>query len=256
MDDKDIWKTAITDVKPNEIRVRGYAIDELMGRVDFAGVVFLLFQGRLPDEGERKLIDAILVSSIDHGTTPPSTLATRTVASCNVPLTSAITAGLLSIGKSHGGAVEGCMESLMEIVDLARDKGLETTVEEYLNKLKDEGKRMPGLGHRYHTNDPRTVRLFEIAEELKISGKYIQALKEVKESLKRSSGKDLPINVDGAIGASLLELGFEPQTGNAFFIISRVPGLICHTLEEYSMPTMRKIYPDTAQYDGPPPKKL
>lgn len=251
MSDDKTWSTYITDVKPNQIKVRGHRIDELMGKLDFASVVYLLFKSRLPEEKERKLVDAILVSSIDHGPTPPSTLATRTVASCNVSLTSALSAGLLSIGRTHGGAIEGCMRGLKEIVTSSYGDSIDKYAEQFLDKLKSEGKRMPGLGHRYHTDDPRTRKLFEIAKEYDFSGRYINALKAIKNSLKESTGKDLPINVDGAIASCLLEMGFEPEIGNAFFIIARVPGLICHILEEYNMPTMRKIYPDSANYEGP-----
>jgi citrate synthase len=251
MSDKKTWSTYITDVKPNEIRVRGHRIDELMDELDFAGVVFLLFKSRMPEEKERKMIDSILVSSIDHGPNPPSTLATRTVASCNVPLTSALSAGLLSIGKSHGGAIEDCMKAIKEVVIKSQGDNISKYADEFLEQLKSEGKRMPGLGHRYHTDDPRTRKLFEIAEKYNFNGRYINALKAIKNSLKESTGKDLPINVDGAIAACLLELGFEPEMGNAFFIIARVPGLICHILEEYTMPTMRKIHPDSAVYEGP-----
>ena len=103
------WKTTITDVKPNELRLRGYRVDELMGNVTFGQAVYLALAGELPSAEVGKLMDAMLVSSIDHGATPPSALAARTAASTGAPLNAAIAAGVLSINEHHGGAIADCM---------------------------------------------------------------------------------------------------------------------------------------------------
>ena len=257
-DDKT-WFTAITDARPNSIRLRGYRIDELMGRNAYSQAVFLAFTGRLPNEEEGRLVDAILVSSIDHGATPPSTLVARTVAGCDAPLTSALAAGILSIGKAHGGAVEGCMELIGETVAMADKEGvsIEEAGERIVAEAEACGRRLPGLGHRYHTADPRSARLFELAEECKFSGRHIQALKAIETAFAKSKGKKIPINIDGAIAACLCEMGFPSSAGNGFFIIARTTGLINHILEEWArQPKMRKIFPDSAVYDGEGDKRL
>lgn len=100
------WTSAITKIAPNKIRLRGYSIDELMGRTTFSQAIYLALTGRLPSEPVGRLLDAIFVSSIDHGASPPSALAARTAASTGAPFNAAIAAGLLSINKHHGGAVE------------------------------------------------------------------------------------------------------------------------------------------------------
>lgn len=111
------WNTEITDVAPDEIRLRGYRIDALMGRVGYAGTVYLLITGELPSAAAERVLDAILVSSIDHGATPPSTLAARTAASTGAPLNAALAAGILSINEYHGGAIEKCMARLAELAE-------------------------------------------------------------------------------------------------------------------------------------------
>ena len=100
------WKTAISKIQPNQIRVRGYQLDQLMGRVSFAQMVYLLFKGELPSENTGKLVEAILVSSVDHGATPPSALSAITVASTGSPLNAAVAAGILAVSSYHGGAIE------------------------------------------------------------------------------------------------------------------------------------------------------
>jgi citrate synthase len=112
--DEGSWKTGITSIKPNEIRLRGYRIDEMMGRVSFAGGVFLLFHGRLPTAAEEKLYDAMMLASIDHGVTPPSAQAARLAASTGAPLNGALAAGVLSINQYHGAAIEPAMRMFLD----------------------------------------------------------------------------------------------------------------------------------------------
>ncbi|OQX55917.1 MAG: citryl-CoA lyase [Candidatus Aminicenantes bacterium 4484_214] len=248
------WKTSISQVEPNKILVRGYPIDGLMGQISFGQAVYLLFQGKLPPPEVGQLIETILVSSIDHGPTPPSVLAARTVASTGAELNAAVAAGVLAISRYHGGAIEEGMRQLKMIVDLSEERGisLEEATREILQQLKAEGKRFSGFGHRFHTQDPRTTKLFSLAEELGITGKYVETALVVERILSEMTGKKLPINVDGAIAALLAELEIPPEIGNAFFMIARLPGLVAHIYEEKTrMRPMRKIDPQDFEYDGP-----
>ena len=253
------WKTAITKIEPNKIFLRGYPLHELMGRITFSQAIYLALKGELPSEKVGRLIDAILVSSIDHGATPPSVLAARTVASTGADLNSAISAGILAISKYHGGAIEEAMRIFEEAVRRKEESGL--SEEEVATKMiKEKGEkreRISGFGHRIHTQDPRTKKLFSLAEELGFSGKYVSMAKAFEKGLEKILGKSLPINVDGAIAALLCELGIPKELGNSFFIMARVPGLIAHVYEEKTrMKPMRKIHPTDHEYDGPEERKL
>ncbi len=252
------WKTSITKVESNELRLRGYRIDELMGRIGFAECIFLALKGRMPSQNEGVLFNAIFVSSIDHGPTPPSALATRTVASTGAPLNAAVATGVLSINRLHGGAIHDCMGILEEGLRErdGTDTPLTTIAEKLVERYRAAKKRIPGLGHRIHTDDPRTKRLFELADELELGGSAIALLKAIKEYFK-DQGKPLPINVDGAIAAILVDLDVPQELANAFFIISRVPGLVAHFHEEVSRErAMRRIHPTDHSYDGPPDRDL
>ena len=253
------WKSAITRIAPNEVRVRGYRIDEMMGRLDFGQALYLLLKGELPDEKVGRLITAIIVSSIDHGVTPPSVQAARLAASTGASLNASIAGGVLAINRFHGGAVENCARSLGDIVTRARDKSIsmKRAAEEVLDELKAGKQRMAGFGHRIHTDDPRTKRLFALTEEAGVSGPHIEAARAVETILEERMGRKLPINVDGAIGAVLCELGFKPEVMNGFFILARVAGMIAHVDEEQSREKpMRRIVADQCQYDGPEPRSL
>jgi citrate synthase len=256
---EETWKTGITKIEPNKIAFKGYHVDELMGRVPFADVVFLLLKGDLPSKEEGLLMDAMLVSSIDHGVTPPSALAARTVASGGAPLTTAMAAGISSINRYHGGAIEGCMKVLLDAVERRRStgKGSAEVAAEIVGEFRAAGKRIPGYGHRVHTEDPRSARLFALAEEVGIAGEYVEMAHAIRSAMKEEFGRDLPMNVDGAIATMLCEMDFPPEMSNGIFAISRSGGLVAQVYEEQTrMRPMRRIDPAAHEYDGPPERKL
>ena len=253
------WKTAITKIEPNKVAVRGYPIDELMGRISFGEMVYLVLKGELPTREIGKLMDAILVSSVDHGATPPSALAARTVASGGAPLTTAIAGGIMTINRHHGGAIEGCMQVLQELVAFKHERNLDapTAAREKMAEFRARKIRVPGYGHRVHTNDPRTQRLFTLAEETGVAGEYIEMAHALRQAMKESLGRDLPMNVDGGIAAVLCELGFPPELGNGFFAISRTVGLTAQVYEEMTRERpMRRISPTAQEYDGPSERSI
>src|SRR5438874_249114 len=257
-DKKAVWNTAITRVEPNKVAVRGYNIAELMGQVSFGSAVYLILTRELPSPAVARLMDAILVSSIDHGATPPSALAARTVASTGATLSAAVAAGIMSINRHHGGAIEDCARQLKAIADrsVCESISMDEAATRTLATMREAGERMPGFGHRLHTKDPRTVRLFELAREAAVDGVHMQAARAVEKAF-ADAKKSLPINVDGAIGAILADTGMNPAAFNGIFMIARTPGLIAHVIEEQTREKpMRRIDPVNHGYDGPPPRSL
>jgi citrate synthase len=253
------WSQPITKIEPNKVAVRGYRIDELMGQVPFSHVVYLVLKGELPTEAQGRVMDVILVSSVDHGATPPSVLAARTVASGGAPLTAGIAAGIMTINRHHGGAIEGCMNVLLEAVARKREKGYDAAAaaHELVTEYRAEKKRIPGYGHRIHKNDPRTQKLFDICQEEGIAGDYIEMGQAIREAMKEIIGIDLPMNVDGAIAAVLCEMDFPPEMGNGLFAIARTVGLTAHVFDEItSQRPMRRISPTAQDYNGPEEREL
>lgn len=252
------WKTAITKIEPNRVAVRGYDIAELMGNVSVGAAVYLILKGELPTAEVGRLMDAIIVSSIDHGATPPSALSARTAASTGASLGSSVAAGILMINDYHGGAIQECAQQLGHIVRRCNESGddISCVAEAMLEEMKATGHRMSGFGHRLHTEDPRTARLFELAKHAGVDGAHMAAARAV-EKVFESAGKKLPINVDGAIGAILGDLEFDPAVMNGLFMIARVPGLIAHATEERKREKpMRRIDPVNHTYDGPGDRHL
>jgi len=276
------WTTRLSETTENGIRIRGYDLVELIGSVPFPSVLYLLYTGELPTPPVAKLIDAIMVASIDHGPGAPSALAARTAASGGAPLGAAAAAGLLTLGKFHGAAVQDAMEAIQQVVDLSANNAnrangknkisedsrnsridfpasdLDCAADKVVAEWRKAGRRLAGFGHRQHKRqDPRLARLFDLAREANVPGNHLRAARAIQDALQRATGKELPINIDGAIAAILCEIGFPMTLSNALFIVARLAGILAHAHEEMTtMPPMRRIDPVDFGYAGPPDRAL
>lgn len=186
-------------------------------------------------------------------------LGTRAVVSGGNSLNAAVAGGVLVIGDWHGGAIEQAARYMQQFGDKLDEDGNNAAevAEEMAAWLKESEKRMPGFGHRLHTADPRTPVLFEIAERNGYSGKHIKLCLALEKVLSDKLGRKLPINVDGAIAAVISDMNLDWRLGKAFFIISRVPGLVAHAYEERTREKpVRKLGPMPFEYDGPPDREI
>lgn len=253
------WASALTETSAEGIRVRGFDLLELIGAVPFASVVHLLYVGELPSPTAAKLLDALMVASIDHGPGTPSVLTARTAASGGSSFQAASAAGLLAMGQFHAAAVGDAMGAITSVAERARD-GVEIgeAATEVVTECRREGRRLPGFGHRQHTErDPRADRLFSMARDLGVEGTHIDATIALEDALSESVGRRLPINIDAVYAAVLAEIGFPAELANAVFIASRMTGVMAHVAEELgSMPPMRRIDPVAHTYGGPPPRPI
>jgi len=252
------WETKLSTTSENGIRIRGYDLVQLIGTVPFPSVLYLLFTGELPEPNVAKLIDAVMVASIDHGPGAPSALAARTAASGGASLGAAAAAGLLTMGKYHGAAVQDAMEAIQQVADSSKNQALDRAADAVVADWRKAGRRLSGFGHRQHKHkDPRLERLFELAHAANVPGDHLQAAHAIEAALKRSTGKDLPINIDGAMAAILCEINFPVSLSNGLFMLARMTGIIAHAHEEITqMPPMRRIDPVDFDYAGPAERDL
>jgi citrate synthase len=247
------WRTAIVRARDGEIAIRGRNITSLMRDATFADTIFLLHRGALPTPREARLLNALLTSVADHGANAPSCAAARLSASGNRQSVSAnVAAGLLAIGDEHGGAGEQCMAMIADGLRRAHEQSIaiEAAAESVVDAAVRTGARLPGLGHRLHTVDPRVEVLFDLSRE---NGREPDAVTFMRALQRAASAriKPLPINIDGALAPLLHDLGFDPLAGKLIFIVGRVAGLTAEVAEEYAREKPMRIR-IPLEYDGPP----
>ena len=243
------WRTAISRVAPGEIRVRGYDLVEMIGRRSFGDVVYLLLSGDLPEGNEGKMVEACLVAASEHSVVAPSVDAARFVASAGVPLQAAVAAGVIGLGDHHGGAVDACARLLLD--------ASESDAATVARRVKEEGRRLPGFGHVVHDPDPRAGRLLEVAAELGFRGRWCGLAEELEGLTGEVFGKNLRMNVDGALAPILLELGLDWRLGKAFYVIARPPGFVAHVHEEQTRERpYRDVGWENVAYEGPEDRPL
>ncbi len=260
-DAADWWSTSIIDMKPGEIRYRGYAIEDLIGRVGFAEMVWVMLRGELPSKAEAALLETALMSAVDHGPQAPSIAIARMAATCGVGLQSAMASGLNVLGDVHGGAGEAAVAFYQAVtVHDDPEAGAKAELDRF---FAAGGKFLPGFGHRFHPVDPRAPRLMEMVgnavEAGTIEGSHLNAALAVEAELARRKGKTIPMNIDGATAVIFAELGFPPPLARGLFCLSRSVGLLAHAWEQTEQGGRNKgpIPRDTIwRYTGPAPRLL
>jgi citrate synthase len=231
--------TGLASHDPQHIWIRDLdLVTELMGQVSFTGMVGLMLMGRVPDEPERAVLDAVLVTLVDHGLTPSAMVARVTYGVAPEALQGAVAAGLLGAGSLILGSMEDCGRMLTEFDrEVAGSVLPEQAARNIVERYRAAGRRIPGIGHNIHVHgDPRADRLFEIAAEHRIGGNYVEALQLIAGSAASMIGSTLPINATGAISAVLLGLGIPWQLHRGIALISRTVGLVAHIGEELEAP--------------------
>lgn len=247
------WTTGVTDIADGEILVRGYPLQDLIGSVSFGEALFLLLGGELPVPAAARMMNAVLVASLDHGTTSPSALTARTVVSGGAPPQVAAAAGLLALSKYHGAAVEGSAFVLQRVMAAhAEGVSIAAAAKSVVDENLAAGERVPGFGHRVHDSDPRVDRLFQIALDEGVDQRYVEAAQAVSVALEEAKGRRFPMNLDTAIAAVLLPY-LNPGQILGVFMASRFCGIYTQALEEQTrMKPMRRIEPSQWVYDGSP----
>lgn len=229
------FETSVGTSDADSITVMGRDLStELLGRHSFTELAFLLVQRRLPSAAETRLLDAVLISLADHGLTPTVLAARLTHTGAPESLQGAVAAGLLGAGSVFLGVVEDTVRFLDAVGD---------DVEGGVARELEAGGRIPGLGHPVHkVQDPRTERIYAIAEETGLARTYLARLREVSAAHARQTGRELPINGAGVAGAALADLGFPAALLRGFALLARTAGLLGHLAEEMQSPIGMRLY--------------
>lgn len=232
------WRTGIIDMQPGEIRYRGYPIEELIGQVNFADMVWLMTRGELPSRAQSTLLEAALVSAVDHGPQAPSIAIARMAMTCGSSLNNAMSSAVNVLDDVHGGAGEQAVE-LYRLIHEHQEASstLEDAVGDGIGEWqRTRGKHIPGFGHRFHPVDPRGPRLLGLVEEAaehgEVGGHFAAIAREIERQLGVAKPRPIPLNIDGATAVIYAELDFPAPLARGLFCLSRSVGILAHAWEQ------------------------
>ncbi len=239
------------------ITVRGAdLVNDLIGELTFTEMTYFAITGRRPNHAQTRILDAVLVTLMEHGLTPSAIAARMIYASTPETLQAGVSAGLLAVGSVFVGTMEGCA-ALIERILAAPD--VDTAAREIADEYRATRRPIPGFGHHMHKpDDPRTPKLFAIAESQGVTGDHIAALRALSAAVDARFGKHLTINATGAIAALLGEIAIPASVMRGVAVISRSAGLVAHIAEEQKIPSMRYMWDlveEGVPYDPTPIKK-
>lgn len=230
----DWWRTAIIDMAPGRIDIRGRPIQDLIGEVTFAQMAWLMLRGAAPTAAEARLLEAALVAAVDHGPQAPAIAAARMAVTCGLPLNGAMASAVNMLGDIHGGAGEQAAELYFAIAEAG---GPAAAAGEVARWRAARGRYVPGFGHRFHKPvDPRAPKLLALVDAAAAAGvcggEFAAIGRAVEVALRDATGRAPPMNIDGASAVVFAELGFPPPLARGLFCLARAVGILAHAWEQ------------------------
>jgi citrate synthase len=246
--------TKIAHHTTEAIYVRGASlVDDLIGKVTFTEMMYFQLLGARPTPAQTRILDAVLVTLMEHGLTPSVIVSRLIYDSCPEAVQAAVAAGLLGVGSTFIGTMEGCAKNLEEILSAPKDTaggvdGEAARAKAIAKRFREAKTPIPGFGHPHHKpDDPRSPRLLAIAEEAGVPGRHIRALRLLAKEVDAAWGRHLTINATGAIAALLGEIGVPREVARGIAVVSRAAGLVGHIREEQLDPSARHIWDVVAE---------
>ena len=230
---------------------------EILGHIDLGAMAFLQLTGRMPNANEARMFNALAITLVEHGITPSAIAARMTYVGAPEALQGAVAAGLCGLGTVFAGTAEGAARILKEaLADPADQRSFDERAEAIVARSVAEGWQIPGVGHPIHRPvDPRTVRLFAIAEETGFKGRHVEMMLAIHRALEKHKGRPVTLNATGAMGALCCELGLPVEACRGIAVMARAIGLVGHILEEIRSPMSIELWQKIEHEVSVPPDK-
>jgi hypothetical protein len=246
------WVSEVAYKNVHRIVSRGYDTTEVMeegyGVVD---MLFIDYQARIPTVEEEQMLNYVMIMALEDGLSGPAVMS-RIVAKSKTFLTQACGASILAFGHAYG-AYSAFGNRLENYLDAAEAQGI--SVAEAAERLVKENFHDEALGvSSLMLRDPAAKRMVARAEKLGVAGKYIGFMKDIVKAAQAVSQEPVDLDMLGATGAVMMDLGFSPEATWAILAVTRSFAAGAHYIEEIE----RDEYSRTGQtltpkefYDGP-----
>ena len=245
MNDKAPPSTAICGFDADNILIRGKnLVSDIMGKYSFTELFLLQALGTEPTERQCRIVDAVMVTIMEHGLVPSALTTRLTHHGAPESFQGAVAAGLLGVGDRYAGTAGECGALLEEIVAVPEQDRKSVALEK-VGSYRQLRRPVPGFGHPiHHGNDPRVERLLEISVEAGIGGDYVKAMRLLESCLQEVLNKTLVINASAAIAAVLADAGVPASMMRGIVLTARCAGLVGHLFEEMNNPIANDLWVD------------
>lgn len=251
------WHSTVSYKTVDTIVTRGYNTTELVEKgYGLADVIFIDFQARIPLIKEAKMLNYLMVLCLDEGLSTPAAIS-RIVAKGHTILTQSVGASILAFGHAYGA-----FQAYGRMLDkyLSRAEKAKRSLDEIAEVLVKENKDSLTLGvSNLMVKDPAAKRVFARAESLDVAGKYIDFQKRIVKAVQKVSKEPIDLDMLGAIGATMFDLGFSPESTWSIVAITRAFGCGAHAIEEEEREprtTFGQSLMPPKYYDGPPDRPV
>lgn len=249
------WVSEVAYKNVHRIVARGYDTTELMeegyGVVD---VLFVDYQSRIPTIEEEKMLNYVMIMSLEDGLSMPAAIS-RIVAKSKTFLTQACGASVMAFGHAYG-AFSAFGNRLETYLAKAENHSLAQAAELLVREnSNDEALGVSGL----MLKDPAAKRMIARAEKLGVAGDYIAFMKEVVKAAQKAMGEEVDIDMLGAIGATMLDLGFTSEATWTILAVTRSYAAGAHYIEELERGEYTRLGQELTSpedYDGPPDREV
>lgn len=215
-------------------------VEDLIGKASFVDVFASQLLGRQPTAPQMQLIEAVLVTLMEHGLTPSAISARLVYSSSPENIQAGVAAGLLAVGSRFVGTMEEAAVLLAQIV--AAPDGT-TQASAIAARYRTQRAPVPGFGHHLHKpDDPRATALLALARKNGVAGDQCNALALLSGAVDRVASRHITINTTGAVAAILGDIGIPARLMRGFAVLARAAGLVAHIAEEQETPSGRFIW--------------
>ena len=251
------WHSTISYKFVDKIVTRGYDTTELVEKgYGIADLIFINYQARIPLIEETKMLHYLMILCLDEGLSTPVAIS-RLVAKGDNLLTQAVGASVLAFGHAYG-AFQTHGRMLESYLDRAETEHRD--LDEMAEILVKENQDSLTLGvSNLMVQDPAPKRVFVRAERLAVAGRHIDLQKRIVQKVQRTRREPMDLDMVGAIGATMLDLGFTPEATWTIVAIIRAFGCGAHAIEEEereSRYTFGESLTPKDLYDGPPERSV
>ncbi len=241
-------RTGICGYDADSIFIRGKSLTtEIMGRYGFTELMLLQALGREPTPLQVRILDAVMVTIMEHGLVPSAVVTRLTHYGAPESFQGAVAAGLLGVGDRYAGTASECGALLERIAAVPEAERRGKAVEE-VKGYRAAKRPVPGFGHPIHQAvDPRVERLLAIVGEAQAGeggaeGEHVRAMYLLQEVLREETGKPLVTNISAAMGAVMADAGIPSAMMRGVVLTARCAGLVGHLFEEMRQPAAHHMW--------------